>query len=215
MQTCRSLIYPRQSDNALCQLPVVAGGCVSAHLSNNLIVICISQCFYSVTLFCSLHPDRLFRFQCVLLLNAVMVKLFHSGHREMTSVFRVAVTVNISEKWLPLSVCKSDGAFVAGQSSLACVCGQLETFLPFSKHLIINWCFGSGIVLDVKTGDQRSHAEASFGVTRQTRSANLISPQSLWASTEWLTCPDRCLHMIYSSVTPPIKKPSPGFGLQH
>lgn len=40
-----------------------------------------------------------------------MVKLFHSGAPEMTSVFRDVV--NIYEKWLLLSVCKFDDAFVA------------------------------------------------------------------------------------------------------
>ncbi len=78
--------------------------------SNNLIIICISKCSYSMILSVSSVQDDS---KCVFLLNVVMDKIFHSGAPEMTSVFRDAVTVNISEKWLLLSVSKSDDAFVA------------------------------------------------------------------------------------------------------
>lgn len=35
---------------------------------------------------------------------------------------------------------------------------------------------------------------------------NPINPQSFWASTEWLTCTDSCLHMIYGSGVLPQKR---------
>lgn len=38
---------------------------------------------------------------------------FTQWHKEMTSMFRDAVTANVSEKYLLLSVCKPDDACVA------------------------------------------------------------------------------------------------------
>lgn len=64
-ETCLTLIYPRQSDNVLYQLQNMTGDSVSRHLSNNLIIICISECFYSITLFASSVQTDVFPCVCV------------------------------------------------------------------------------------------------------------------------------------------------------
>lgn len=73
--------------------------------------------------------------------------------------------------------------------------------------MLINCRLGNGIVLTAKNKkDMRNTCWSIIYVTSHTTPPKPITLWSFWASTEWLTCPESFLHVIYGSGVLPLKK---------